>query len=123
MSRQFAMAVPILPGKESDFQKFIKELKDNRFEDFLASRRKFAVRERVFHQQTPKGSLVVVVLEGEDPEGAFRNFGQGSDAFSKWFVDRVKSIHGIDLAAPPATPLPLMIIDSGPLTEKIITHI
>ncbi|MGZ3838290.1 MAG: hypothetical protein ACXVMS_05120 [Flavisolibacter sp.] len=121
MSRLFSMAVPIIQGKEAEFQKFMKELKDNRFEDFLASRKRLGVRERVFLQQTPQGQTVIVVLEGEDPEKAFKNFGQGTDAFTRWFVEKVKSVHNFDLTTAPPGPLPQMVIDSGPVTEKATT--
>ena len=115
MSRLFAMAIPIVPGKEQEWREFIKELKDQRYEDFQASRSKLGVRERTFLQETPMGSMVVVTLEGENPELAFANFAQNNDAFTKWFKEQVISIHGIDLSAPPPGPLPTLLIDSGPV--------
>ncbi|MGZ3847400.1 MAG: hypothetical protein ACXVBX_12000 [Flavisolibacter sp.] len=117
MSRLFAMAIPITPGKEQEWRQFINELKDQRYEDFQASRRKLGVRERTFLQETPMGTLVVVTLEGENPEQAFANFAQSTDAFTKWFHERVKSIHNVDLSAPPPGPLPSLLIDSGPVEE------
>lgn len=115
MSRLFAMAVPIAPGQEEEFREFITELKDNRYEDFQGSRRRLGVRERTFFQQTPMGALVLVTLEGENPEQAFQNFASGTDAFTQWFVEKVKSIHGFDLSEPPPGPLPSLMIDSGPI--------
>jgi hypothetical protein len=121
MSRLITMAIPVLPGQEDNFQKFIKELKDNRYEEFQASRRKLGVRERAFYQKTPSGSLVIVTLEGEEPEKAFQNFAKGSDAFTKWFVEQVKKVHNLDLNAPPPGPMPSLMVDSGPITENIKT--
>ena len=115
MSRLLAMAIPIAPEQEEEFRKFTNELKDNRYEDFQASRRKLAVRERAFFQQTPMGGLVIVTLEGENPEQAFQEFGKGTDAFTKWFVEQVKLIHGVDLSSPPPGPLPNLVVDSGPV--------
>lgn len=119
MSRLFAMAIPVLQGQEQEFQNFAHDLKDTYYEEFQASRRKLGVRERAFLQQTPMGEMVIVTLEGEDPEKAFQEFAKGNDAFTKWFVESVKRLHGVDLAAPPPGPLPEMIVDSGPVMEAI----
>jgi len=115
MSRLFAIAVPIAPGQEEQFRKFTGELKDNRYEDFQASRRKLGVRERTFFQQTPVGGLVIVTLEGENPEQAFQDFGKGTDAFSKWFSEQVKLVHGVDLSSPFPGALPNLVVDTGPV--------
>ena len=112
MKNLFAMAVPILPGKTPQFKKFISELKNNQFNAFEESREKLKVRERTFFQTTPMGDFVVVTLEGENPQEAFKNFGKGTDAFTKWFTKEVKEIHGFDLANPPEGPLPELVIDS-----------
>ena len=115
MSRLFAIAIPIAPGQEEQFRKFTGELRENRYEEFQASRRKLGVRERAFFQQTPMGSLVIVTLEGENPEEAFQEFGKSTDAFTKWFVEQVKVVHGVDLQSPPPGPLPELVVDSGPV--------
>jgi hypothetical protein len=115
MSRLFAMAIPVVPGKEQEWRQFINELKDQRYEDFQASRRKLGVRERTFLQETPMGALVVVTLEGENPEQAFADFAKGNDAFTRWFLESVKSVHGVDLSAPPPGPLPSLLVDTGPV--------
>ena len=36
-----------------------------------------------------------------------------TDAFDRWFVERVQAIHGIDMAVVAAAPLPALIADSG----------
>jgi hypothetical protein len=119
MSRLFAMAVPILQGKDAEWHQFIKQLKEQHYEDFLASRKRLGVRERTFYQQTPMGGMVIVTLEGENPEQAFTEFSKGTDTFTKWFLDRVKAIHGLDLSAPPQGPLPQLVIDSGTVEEPV----
>ncbi len=113
MSRLLAMAVPIAAGKDAEWHQFIRELKDNRLEEFQASRRKLGVRERTFYQETPMGGLVLVTLEGDNPEEALRQFAQGKDAFTQWFMEKVKATHDIDLAAIVQSPLPQMLLDSG----------
>ncbi len=112
MKRLFAMAVPILPGKTAQFKKFINELKGNRYTQFAESRKRLAVQERTFYQTTPQGDFVIVTLEGNDPESAFKNFGKQNDEFTKWFVKEVKDIHGVDLTSPPPGPMPELLIDS-----------
>ena len=55
------------------------------------------------------GDFVIVTLEGDDPAGAFKKFGQGEDAFTKWFVAQVKDIHGVDVTAPLPGPMPTLV--------------
>lgn len=112
MSKLLAIAIPILPGKEEEWRKFSQELSGNRKQDFIASRKKLNVRERTFYQHTPMGDFVIVTLEGNDPEGAFQHFASANDDFTKWFVERVKAVHGVDLSQPPPGPLPELIVDS-----------
>src|SRR5438046_1539532 len=112
MKKLFAMAVPILPGKTEQWKKFSNELKGNRYNDFVQSRKKLNVHERTFLQQTPMGDMVIVTLEGSDPENAFKNFANGNDDFTNWFAKEVKEIHGIDLRTPPPGPMPSLVVDS-----------
>jgi hypothetical protein len=110
----FAIAVPVVPGKTEQLRRFIKELNGARHNDFAASRRRLGVRERTFFQSTPHGDMVVVTLEGDDPAGAFKRFAEANDAFTKWFAQQVKEVHGIDLAQPAPGPLPELVTDSHP---------
>lgn len=116
MSRLLAMSIPILPGKEAEWQQFVRDLKDTKLEEFQSLRRKFGVRERTFYQQTPQGSFVVVTMEGEDPENALRKFAAQNDSFSRWFFERAKAVHGFDLSMLNSMPFPQQVLDSGPLT-------
>lgn len=109
----FAMAFPILPGKTEAWKRFTDELKGARKSQFDESRRRLGVRERTFLQPTPMGDFVVVTLEGDDPAGAFSKFSQGADEFTTWFRQQVLDLHGVDLARPPAGPLPALVLDSG----------
>jgi|ERR1043165_424716 hypothetical protein len=116
MANLFAMAAPILPGQTERWKKFSKELTSTRFNDFKASRLALGVRERAFLQQTPMGDFVIVTLEGNSPAEALTKFAQGTDAFTKWFAEEVKTIHGFDLQSVGDNPLPELIIDSGELS-------
>ena len=112
MKKLLAMAVPILPGKTSQFKKFIAELNGKRYNEFVRSRKRLDVHERAFFQSTPLGDTVIVTLEGPDQEGAFKNFAAADDDFTNWFAKEVKEIHGFDLKNPHPGPLPELIADS-----------
>jgi hypothetical protein len=116
MTKLFAMAVPILPGQTERWHRFLDILKDEKSNEYKASRARLGVRERVFFQPTPQGDLVVVTLEGNDPEAAFERFAEANDDFTKWFTQEVKAIHGLDLSSPPSGPMPQLYADSGEVT-------
>jgi hypothetical protein len=107
-----AIALPIPPGKTEQWKKFTSELKGARKTEFTESRKRLGVHERTFLQHTPHGDMIVVTLEGANPQKAFSDFGSGNDAFTKWFKQQVMEIHGVDLGAPPPGPLPELIVDS-----------
>jgi L-rhamnose mutarotase len=112
MSKLFAMAIPILPGKEAEWKKWHDELRTTRYNEFANSRKEMNVHERTFLQHTPMGDLVIVTLEGDDPQGAFAQFAAANDDFTKWFIANVKQLHGVDLTQPPTGPMPELVIDS-----------
>lgn len=107
-----AMAIPILPGKTDQWRTFVGDLNGRRHNEYQASRRRLQVHERAFLQSTPQGDVVIVTLEGADPEGAFRRFSSGGDDFTHWFVQQVKEIHGLDLAQAAQGPAPALAADS-----------
>ena len=111
----FAITFPILPGKTPAWRSFIGELNGARNADFEASRRAMGVRERTFLQPTPMGDFVIVTLEGDDPAAAFGRFAQNDDEFANWFKAQVVDLHGVDLAAPPAGPLPELVAETPAL--------
>lgn len=119
MANLFAMTVPILPGQTEHWHKFMDALKGEKYNEFQANRARLEVRERTFFQQTPHGDFIVVTLEGNHPESAFGRFAEGNDAFTKWFVDEVKAIHGIDLASPPSRAMPELCVDSGEVNVSV----
>jgi hypothetical protein len=59
------------------------------------------------------GDFVIVTLEGDEPAAAFGRFAQGTDEFTTWFKGQVQDVHGVDLGAPPAGPLPELVADTG----------
>lgn len=113
MTKLIAMAVPILPGQTEHWHNFINILQTERLNEYKESREKLAVHERVFFQHLPQGDFAIVTMEGNDPLGAFARFGQGTDSFTKWFVNEVKAIHGLDLTSPPQGAIPEQLVDVG----------
>jgi hypothetical protein len=112
MKKLITMVVPILPGKTALWRKFVSEPNGIHRDDYVASRKVLNVHERTFFQQTPMGDMVIVTLEGTDPEEAFKNFASANDDFTKWFVKEVMEIHGFDLKNPPQGPKPEIVVDS-----------
>ena len=108
-----AVVFPILPGKTADWRVFIGELNGARHADFVESRRRAGVQERTFLQSTPMGDVVIVTLEGEDPERSFGQMVRATAAFTTWFLGRVKAIHGVDLAAPMTGSPSQLVVDSA----------
>lgn len=107
-----AIALPILPGKSDQWQQMEDALKGSRREQFIASRALAKVRERTFLQHTPAGDLVIVTIEGEDPATALSQIGRQGDEFSRWFIEQVREIHGIDLTKLPLE-IPRLVFDTG----------
>jgi len=108
-----AVAFPILPGKTGEWRSFVAELNGARKADFAASRARAHVREQTFLQPTPMGDLVIVTLAGEDPGHAFGQMMSADDAFTTWFLERVKAIHGVDLTVPMTGSPSELVLDSG----------
>ena len=105
-----AFALPLLPGKEEGDREALERFTqgDDR-EAYYASRRALGItREGVWHQQTPNGTLAVVLIEAEDIQRAFQGLGESTDPIDVAFRASVLDVHGIDLAndtAPEITPI------------------
>jgi hypothetical protein len=107
-----AVAFPILPGKTPEWRTWMAELNGSRHVEFANSRRRAGVHEVTFLQSTPMGDLVIVTLEGDDPGRAFGKMTSADDAFSSWFAERAKEIHGVDLTVRPTGSLSELVVDS-----------
>ena len=107
-----AMAVPILPGKTDQWRRMTDELNGPRRHEYEESRRRLGIHERTYLQSTPQGDLVVVTIEGDDPRTSMQQLADGTDDFTRWFLQQVKEIHGIDLAQVVQGPSPQLAMDS-----------
>ena len=107
-----AVAFPVLPGKTDEWKSFRMELNGARHAEFAESRRRAGVHERTFLQVTPMGDLVIVTLEGDDPARSFGQMVSTTDAFTTWFLERVKAVHGVDLTMPMTGAPSELVVDS-----------
>ncbi len=106
-----AVAVPILPGKTDQWRRWMDDLNGPRRHEYEESRRRLGIHERTFLQSTPQGDVAIVTFEGDDPEAIMRRMAEGTDGFSRWFIEQVRETCGIDPGAVQG-PLPQLAIDS-----------
>ena len=107
-----ALCFPIVPGKKAKWQEMASQFSKEPLKSKMdASRAAAGVHERTYLQETPKGDLVIVTLEGATP---FESFGKvladpAMADFAKWAAD----VHGLDPNAPSSAP-PKLVYDSKP---------
>ena len=100
----FAFVAPIVPGKEQlDAETFEQFTVGGEHEAYVAARRAAGVtREAVWHQRTPDGeTLAIVLLEAEDVEAAFSHIVTSDALFDRRFRAMLQEVHGFDLASSP----------------------
>ena len=105
---EFAFAVPVLPGQEQLDRETLSEMSGARRDEYQAAAQEVGItRQIVWHQQTPDGTIAVVYVEADDPASALGQFGSSDEPLNRWFRDRMKEVHGIDISEP------------GPPAEKV----
>lgn len=100
----FAFVAPLLPGKEQLDAETIQQFSEgDEREAYEASRRAAGVtREAVWHQKTPDGTtLAIVLLEADDVQAAFGYIVTSDAPFDRRFREMVQEVHGFDLASAP----------------------
>jgi hypothetical protein len=108
----YAFAIPIRPEMVERDRELAKELNGPRKAEFAASRARAGITsERVWVQQTPQGTLAVVVLEGDDIGRALGVIASSQDPFDVWWRAQILEIHGVDLSQPPAGPMNEQLMD------------
>ena len=107
-----AMAMPVLPGKETEAQKFAADVSDQRAAEFTEFQAVSGTTRETWHlQQTPDGTMMVVWFEASDPEKAFEHLATASDDFTKWFRARIQDVSGLDMSEPQDGPPPETVLD------------
>ena len=93
-----AFALPVVPGKEELDHETLDELATTRREEYEAALRDAGItRHTVWHQQTPDGTLAIIYMDVDDEAGVAR-FGSSDANLNRWFRDRMKEVHGIDIS-------------------------
>lgn len=109
----FNAGFPIVPGKLELAKAFGRDTIGARgaeFEEF--QKRRGVTRETWSIQELPDGGeLSVVWIESPDPEKSIRVAAEDPSDLAVWFRERVKEINGIDLAAAPLPPPPMVTLD------------
>lgn len=102
---------PVLPGKtEAEVLSIAEHFKANPAEYEESRRRSGVTLERAYLQKTPMGMFVVAYQEttGTVAE-AMAALAQSDLAIDRFFVDRVRELHGIDMTQPMPGPEPEVV--------------
>jgi len=100
----FAFVAPIVPGKEDlDAEAIARATTGEDRDAYVAARRAAGVtREAIWHQRTPDGTtLAIVLIEADDPAAAFGHIATSDGEFDRRFRAMVEEVHGFDLATAP----------------------
>ena len=108
---QICLAVPILPGKTGDARAFMRELDTTRRSEYDRSERRIGITKEVWYlAPMPSGDQLIGYMESADFPRALEQFSQSRDAFDVWFKQRMRDATGLDLANPPQTGLPELLL-------------
>ena len=106
---------PIVPDKEQEGRDFAAACMGERRQGFEAQAARTGLdRETWALQETPMGSFMLVWFEAPDVEKSFTELATSDNEFTIWFCGKVKDATGVDLGAPPAGPLPDVLVDWTP---------
>jgi hypothetical protein len=109
---EIAMALPIPPEKYPTWRAFIESFTHERRADFdAACRRRGAVRERIWVQQTPQGPMEILFIETADVEVMFERMATSQHPFDVEFRAFLLDVYGLDLTEPLPGPMPEQVLD------------
>jgi len=99
---QYVLPFPLLPGKTDDDARIIANEFKSRPREYEESRKNAGILiERAYLEKTPMGSFVVAYVESERDFGdSARLMLESGLSLDRYFRDKVKEIHGIDMADP-----------------------
>ena len=121
----YLFAVPIAAGKTEAFKNYVSEINGARSEEFRQSRKRVGVRvDQAFLQQTPRGDMVIVRLESDNPMKAFEIWAKSDNPFDAWFREKImiESL-GMDLSLPFSQNQQIMDYHETPTREHVKTWI
>lgn len=105
MSR-FVLPFPVLPGKtEADIRSIAERFKAEPEAYFESRHRAGVTLERAYWQHTPVGDFVAAYVESERSVAEVVSaYAEGATEIDRFFVARVREVHGVDITAPPDGP-------------------
>ena len=93
------LTFPILAGKVEAWRRFCQEMAGSRRKPYEASRQRLGITlERLALVETAYGSMAVTNLEASDIANALGQIVTSTNTFDIWYRERLKDVHGIDLA-------------------------
>ena len=97
---EIVFAIPVVAGKEELDRQVMDEMANSRREEYEAALKDAGItRQAVWHQQTPGGTIALVYIEADNPEAAQRFTSSDAD-ISRWFVEQMQEVHGVDVSQP-----------------------
>lgn len=98
MGQMYAMMLPVLPGKLEDWKTFAQNLLKDKRKEYEASRLKGGIqREMIWHQSTPLGDMLILVIEVDGKiEDFLATMAEPQDEFGRYFLEQAKVFHGLE---------------------------
>jgi hypothetical protein len=98
-----AFVVPLVPDKEETDRETMQRFSTGDDKDaYATSRRSLGFsREAVWHQETPDGTVAIVMWEADDIEQAFGGIATSEEPFDQQFREFLRDVHGLDVANDP----------------------
>jgi hypothetical protein len=104
---QLNLMFPILPGQKDAHQALMKHILSDKRAEFDERCRRLGVNwERGFYQDTPNGTLFLLVLDVTDPAQFMPKLLEAATPFEQWFMGQLGAIHGLDVEAVKHAPAP-----------------
>jgi len=104
---QICLVVPITPGKAEDARDVMRELGQQRRQDYDRSERRIGITQEVWClARAPAGDQFAACMECSGFGRALPVFSGSRDEFDVWFKRRLAGSAGLDLNTPPCGQLP-----------------
>ena len=112
---RMSFVLPVEPGKEEAWRRFLQELGGSRLEDFERARRRLGIGEvQVWLQRTRWGAMAVVHVEVDDPARALSALADSDGPFERWLKRGIEEFHGVDVDRERPRRMPEPVFRSGP---------
>ncbi len=94
-----AYVLPLRPGREEAFRRFLQEITETHWEDYVRSRRDADIHyERIWLISRGRREVVLINLGGTLPDLGLQTLARSNAPFDQWFHEQVRDLTGVDLA-------------------------